>query len=118
MGQSVRRCAKQSVLAKHLYFDPEIAPQYEPPRSEFTSRFPANYHRTRLFDEPNDERLHVPRLNGKTDMPLVSAPERAWLELLSEVGVRQPLSEARDLAESTHTYRARVLREPLLVLRP
>lgn len=53
------------------------------------------------------------RLNGKTDMPVVSTPERAWLELLSEVGVRQPLSEARYLAESTHTMRARVLQELL-----
>ena len=30
-------------------------------------------------------------------------------ELLSEVGVRQPLSEARELTESTHTLRAGVL---------
>ncbi len=79
----------------------------------FRSRFPATYHRKQLFDEPENELLHVKRLNGE-HTPLVSAPERAWLELLSEVGVRQPLSEARELAEFTHTMRARVLRELLV----
>jgi beta-phosphoglucomutase-like phosphatase (HAD superfamily) len=43
----------------------------------------------------------------------VSAPERALLELLSEVGVHQPLQEARELMESTHSRRADVLRELL-----
>ncbi len=41
--------------------------------------------------------------------PLVSSPERALLELLSEVGVRQSLSEARELTEGTHTLRSSVL---------
>lgn len=40
-------------------------------------------------------------------------PERALLELLSEVGVRQPLQEARELVESTYGFRADVLRELL-----
>jgi len=35
------------------------------------------------------------------------------LEVLSEVGVRQPLQEARELAESTYSLRADVLRELL-----
>ena len=43
----------------------------------------------------------------------MSAPERAFLEILSEVGVRQPLAEAGDLAESTYGFRAAVLRELL-----
>jgi hypothetical protein len=43
--------------------------------------------------------------------PLVSAPERAFLELLSEVGGRQPLQEARELAESMYTLRADVLED-------
>jgi hypothetical protein len=79
----------------------------------FTSRFPADYHRKRVFDEPQDRMLHVTRITGDDMRPLVSEPERAWLELLSDVGVRQPLSEARELAESTHGMRARVLRELL-----
>lgn len=40
-------------------------------------------------------------------------PERALLEVLSEVGVRQPLQEARELAESTYSLRVDVLRELL-----
>jgi hypothetical protein len=52
--------------------------------------------------------MHVTRFAGD-HAPLVSSPERALLELLSEVGVRQPLSEARELTESTHTLRAGVL---------
>uniref|UniRef100_UPI0035A1012D type IV toxin-antitoxin system AbiEi family antitoxin domain-containing protein n=1 Tax=Delftia acidovorans TaxID=80866 RepID=UPI0035A1012D len=43
----------------------------------------------------------------------VSAPERALLELLSAVGVRQPLQEARELVESAYSLRADVLRELL-----
>jgi hypothetical protein len=35
------------------------------------------------------------------------------LELLSEVGIRQPLQEARELMESTYTFRADVLRDLL-----
>jgi len=40
-------------------------------------------------------------------------PERAVLELLSDVGVRQPLQEARDLLEGTPSLRAAVLQELL-----
>jgi hypothetical protein len=76
----------------------------------FTSRFPAEYHRKRLFDEADDAMLHVSRLNQDANKPRVSEPERAWLELLSEVGLRQPIAEARELAASTHTMRAQVMR--------
>ena len=76
----------------------------------FTSRFPAEYHRKRLFDEAEDAMFHVSRLDHDATKPHVSEPERAWLELLSEVGVRQPMSEARELAEGTHTMRFRVMR--------
>jgi hypothetical protein len=44
----------------------------------------------------------------------VSDPERAVLELLSDVGVRQPLQEARDLLEGTPSLRAAVLQELLV----
>jgi hypothetical protein len=54
----------------------------------------------------------APSRTGKTP-PLVSAPERALLEVLSEVGVRQPLQEARELVESTKSLRADVLRDLL-----
>lgn len=40
-------------------------------------------------------------------------PERALLEVLSEIGVRQPLQEAHELMESAYSLRADVLRELL-----
>ncbi len=56
---------------------------------------------------------HVRPFEGRPNGPNVSAPERAFLELLSEVGVQQPLAETRDLAESTSGLRASVLSELL-----
>lgn len=79
----------------------------------FTERFPSSYHRLRLFDEKPDALLRVSRFQRKTDGPLVSDPERAVLELLSDVGVRQPLQEARDLLEGTSSLRAAVLQQLL-----
>lgn len=76
----------------------------------FTERFPAEYHRKRLFDEQPDALLHVGPFEQRSGAPQVSAPERALLELLSDVGVRQPLQEARELVESTYSLRADVLR--------
>lgn len=79
----------------------------------FTERFPAEYHRKRLFDEPPADPLHAGPFEKRDAAPRVSTPERALLEMLSEVGVRQPLQEARELAESTYSLRADVLRELL-----
>lgn len=79
----------------------------------FTERFPAEYHRKRLFDEQPDVMLHVGPFEQRSGAPKVSTPERALLELLSDVGVRQPLQEARELVESTYSLRADVLRELL-----
>lgn len=79
----------------------------------FAERFPSSYHRLRLFDEKPDELLRVSHFQRKLDGPLLSDPERAVLELLSDVGVRQPLQEARDLLEGTPSLRAAVLQELL-----
>ncbi len=79
----------------------------------FTNRFPAEYHRKRLFEEQSDALLHVGSFEKRSGAPQVSAPERALLEVLSEVGVRQPLQEARELIESAYSLRADVLRELL-----
>jgi len=79
----------------------------------FLERFPAEYHRKRLFDERPEKLMNVTPFEKQVDAPLVSAPERAFLELLSEVGVRQPLQEARDLAESAYTLRADVIEKLL-----
>jgi hypothetical protein len=79
----------------------------------FTDHFPAEYRRKRLFNEQPDVLLHVAPFEKRSGAPQVSAPERALLELLSEVGVRQSLQEARELVESTYSLRADVLRELL-----
>lgn len=77
----------------------------------FTTRFPAHYHRKRLFREAPEALLQVKPY--KATLALVSAPERALLEMLSEVGVRQPLQEAREIMETTHTIRSAVLNDLL-----
>jgi hypothetical protein len=79
----------------------------------FTERFPAEYHRKRLFDEQPHALLHAGPFEKRSGAPQVSTPERALLELLSDVGVRQPLQEARELVESSYSLRADVLRELL-----
>lgn len=79
----------------------------------FTERFPAEYHRKRLFEEQPTAMLHVGPFEKRSGAPQVAAPERALLELLSDVGVRQPLQEARELVESAYSLRADVLRELL-----
>ena len=81
--------------------------------SWFTERFPSSYHRRRLFDEKPDRLLRVSRFQRQADGPLISDPERAVLELLSDVGVRQPLQESRDLLEGAPSLRAAVLQELL-----
>jgi hypothetical protein len=75
----------------------------------FTQRFPAEYHRKRLFEEHPGELLQVSVWEAGKIGPLVSSPERALLEFLSEVGGRQPIQEAREIVESTYTLRADIL---------
>lgn len=81
--------------------------------SWFVQHFPAEYHRKRLFDEKPEHMLAVGRFESRDSAPLVSMPERALLELLDEVGVRQPLQEAREIAEGTYNLRAEVLTDLL-----
>ncbi|HJU39341.1 MAG TPA: type IV toxin-antitoxin system AbiEi family antitoxin domain-containing protein [Tahibacter sp.] len=79
----------------------------------FTARFPAHYRRQRLFDETPDSPLYAGPFEARGDAPRVSSPERAFLEMLGEVGTRQSLSEATELAESLYTLRAKVMSELL-----
>jgi Transcriptional regulator, AbiEi antitoxin, Type IV TA system/Transcriptional regulator, AbiEi antitoxin N-terminal domain len=81
--------------------------------SWFKERFPASYHRKRLFHETSKHLLFVGPFQDRKNEPNVSEPERAVLEVLSEVGVRQPLQEARELLESAYTLRASVLQKLL-----
>ena len=79
----------------------------------FGRHFPGEYHRKRLFTEAPDQMPGVGPFENRDSAPLVSAPERALLELLDEVGVRQPLQEAWEIAEGTYSLRADVLMELL-----
>ena len=80
----------------------------------FTKRFPADYHRKRLFQEKPDRLLHVKPFENRDSAPLVSSPERGALEMLSEVGVRQSMQEAKEILEGAAMLRTEVLRELLL----
>jgi hypothetical protein len=75
----------------------------------FIDRFPGEYHRKRLFHENQKGMLHVASFEQRKDSPLTSTPERALLELLSEVGIRQPLREAREIMEGAYNLRVDVL---------
>jgi hypothetical protein len=77
----------------------------------FVKSFPARYQVTHLFDAsmPTDLGL-APLPAGRSDV-LVSAPERAMLELLSDVGKQQGLEEARNLLEVIRTPRLPVLEQ-------
>ena len=79
----------------------------------FIERFPADYHRKRLFEETPTALLHAGPFERRDGAPQVSAPERALLEVLSEVGVRQSIAEARELVEGAYALRVDILRELL-----
>jgi len=75
----------------------------------FTARFPAHYQTTHIFDAGMPAELGIaPLPAGRPDVP-VSTPERALLELLSDVGNRQSLEQARHLLEGTRSLRLPVL---------
>jgi hypothetical protein len=79
----------------------------------FVARFPSHYQATHLFDTSMAPELGVaPLPAGRVDVP-VSTPERALLELLSDVGKRQPLEEAKHLVEGARSLRLSVLEELL-----
>lgn len=78
-------------------------------RTWFTSVFPADYQATHLFEPGLQADVGLAALPGGRPDVLVSTPERALLELLSDVGKGQELEEARHLVES-----ARALRQPVL----
>src|SRR5712692_5877307 len=79
----------------------------------FVQHFPADYHRKRLVDETPEKMLGVNRFENRDGAPLVSTPERALLELLGYLGVRQPLQEAKEIAEGAYSLRAEILMDLL-----
>ncbi len=77
----------------------------------FTSRFPARYVNARLFDW-QDTTLAGKTLTtppGLPDRLQVSVSERAVLEMLYDVGVKQSLEEARNLFDGLRSPRQDVL---------
>jgi len=80
----------------------------------FTASFPATYHRKRIIRENPDWPLHVAPLPAQAGSAPVSEPERAFLELLSEVGVRATLHDGREVARAAVALRAGVLQSLLL----
>ena len=79
----------------------------------FRKRFPVEYHRKRLFREQPAQLLFAGPFENRAGEPNVSEPERGVLELLRDVGTRQPLEEAREILDLTHTLRASILQELL-----
>jgi Transcriptional regulator, AbiEi antitoxin, Type IV TA system/Transcriptional regulator, AbiEi antitoxin N-terminal domain len=79
----------------------------------FTQRFPAGYQATQLFDGSLRTGFGLQPLPAGDPRVLVSVPERAMLELLSDVGKVQSLTETRELVESLPGLRDKVLDELL-----
>lgn len=87
--------------------------QRKPLPSWFTQRFKTRYQATQLFDPRLSPEFGIqPLPQGPANVP-VSVPERALLELLSDVGKTQSLAEARQLVESLRSLREKTLDELL-----
>jgi Transcriptional regulator, AbiEi antitoxin, Type IV TA system/Transcriptional regulator, AbiEi antitoxin N-terminal domain len=79
----------------------------------FEQRFPSHYQGTQLFDDKLRKGFGLqPLPTGRPEI-LVSVPERALLELLSDVGKTQSLEEAKQLVETLRTLREKTLDELL-----
>ena len=76
----------------------------------FTQRFPARYSSSRLFEDSLSDGFCMSPLPESPEGPQVSGPERALLEMLSEVGVHQELEEARGIMEGIRQLRRRHLK--------
>ena len=75
----------------------------------FSTEFNAEARRKRLFEEKPDAMLNVSHFNNDNDAPLVSEPERAILEMLSDIPVDQSITEAEELLESAQSLRPEVM---------
>ena len=75
----------------------------------FTERFPARYTARSLFSPRMSKGFGLHPLPETPDGVLVSEPERALLEMLSEVGVHQGVEEARNIMEGARSLRTATL---------
>jgi hypothetical protein len=71
----------------------------------FTQRFPTRYTVKVLFDAKLKPDFGLQPLPERPHGVAVSVPERALLEMLSDVGVHQELDEARQVMESARSLR-------------
>jgi len=71
----------------------------------FKKRFAARYSASRLFHSELPFGYDITTRPDQPDGPRVSEPERALLEMLSEVGVHQELAEARHIMEGIRQLR-------------
>jgi hypothetical protein len=79
----------------------------------FLTRFKATYVARELFGEGLAADFGLQPIPEEPHGPLVSVPERALLELLSQVGLGQGVEEARNIMENVRSLRAETL-APLL----
>jgi hypothetical protein len=76
----------------------------------FAQRFPSRYIARKLFDPQLAADFGLQPLPETPDGPLVAVPERALLEMLSDVGTpQQGLEEARNIMEGVRSPRLDVL---------
>ena len=73
-------------------------------------RFPARYSSPKLFDDDLPTGTGITQIPEFPNGPRVSSPERALLEMLSEVGVYQEVEEARSIMDSVRHLRPRQLK--------
>lgn len=78
-----------------------------------TQKFKCDFKRKRLFEENPNEPLYVSAFKSKNNSPLVSEPERAALEMLSEVPNNQSITEAEEILEGAFNLRSDVMSDLL-----
>ena len=75
----------------------------------FLSRFPSRYESRNLFGAKLPRQYALRPLPETTDGPPVAEPERALLEMLSDVGISQGIEEARQIMEGVRSVREDVM---------
>jgi hypothetical protein len=75
----------------------------------FSERFPCRNHAVSIFDATVEPSYGISAALGKPNNLRVSEPERALLELFSEVGTFVSYEEARNLTENARNLRLNVL---------
>jgi len=75
----------------------------------FTERFPSRLTTKALFSFKLATQFELQPLPETPDGPLVAVPERALLEMLSDVGIGQGVEEARHIMEGARNLRMDVL---------